>query len=332
MKKEEIFEMTKHIDDKYVLEAAEPVKNIKVKKRIITFAIAAVVAAALSAGAFAAYKAFNKKSAGKFYDSSAVDTMEKRGFGVGKSVENGHFRVTLETAVKDDVDLRAVFTLETLDNDAKEFMQKYNGFANPEFRLSYSDTGEEIKEPVSVYNPTQDTENGANADITNVSLAMNLNYKWQKCDPERPLTVKLGNVTQDEGYYGEEAIKPDAKYDKLFEGLEFKLEGFEKVKSADFYNEDGVKMYVSELTIAVPPTYMQSGEVIEFGGEGKQPDEIDIHFKDGTVKNTYADHLMSRVSQYGDEDSETEVFSMRKFIDVDNIDFIEFDGKTYKRK
>lgn len=329
MKKEEIFEMTKHIDDKYVLEAAEPVKNIKVKKRIITFAIAAVVAATLSAGAFAAYKAFNKKSAGKFYDSSAVDTMEKRGFGVGKSVENKHFRVTLETAVKDDVDLRAVFTVNALDNEAKEYLKKYE---MPDFTVHYSDTDELIKnDSASVNSPVEDSPKNENADTSNAILEMNLNYKWSKVDPDRPLTVKLKNASYETDTESE-SVSSDAKDNKLFEGLEFKLEGFEKVKSADFYNEDGVKMYVSELTIAVPPTYMQSGEVIEFGGEGKQPNEIDIHFKDGTVKNTYADHLMSRVSQYGDEDSETEVFSMRKFIDVDNIDFIEFDGKTYKRK
>ncbi len=332
MKKEEIFEMTKHLDEKYILEAAEPKKNIKLKKRIITFAVAAAVTTSLSVGAFAAYKAFNKESVGEFYDSSAVSTLEKRGFGVGKKVENGHFRVTLETAVKDDVDLRAVFTLEPLDDEAKEFMNKYNGFANPEFKLSYSDTGEEIKEQALVYNSMEDSDKGKDADITNVSLAMSLNYKYLKCDPDRPLTVKIGNVTRNAGYYDEDPIKPDAKYDKLFEGLEFKLEGFEKVKSADFYNEDGVKMYVSELTITVPPTYAQNGKDVVFGGDGRQPDEIDLHFKDGKVKNTYTDRLFYMSTEYGDETEDISVYELRKFIDVDNIDYLVFDGKTYKRK
>lgn len=344
MKKEEIFEMTKHINEEYILEAA-PVtkKNIKLKKRIITFTVAAAIAASLSVGAFAAYKAFNKKSAGKFYDSSTVETIEKRGFGVGKTIENGHFRATLETAVKDDVDLRAVFTLETLDDEAKEFMEKYGSCDAPKFSLFYSDTGEAFKDEPSVYKSREDILkeiSGEKVDLTNLSLALSINYKWLKYDPSRPITVKIGNLTKtvsnrtvnDDGTYTDNEIKPDAKYEKLFEGLEFKLEGFEKVKSDEFYNENGVRMYVSEMSIAVHPTYMDSGEDLVFEGDSNQPDEIEVHFKDGTVKNTHKDNMFYAHPCYGDEDSETDVYELNTFINVDSIDHIVFDGKTYKRK
>ena len=77
MNEKEIFEMTKHINDEYILEAAaSPRTSIKLKKRIITFAAAAALTASLSIGAFAAYKAFNKESVGTYYDSSAVEKIE----------------------------------------------------------------------------------------------------------------------------------------------------------------------------------------------------------------------------------------------------------------
>lgn len=332
MKREEIFEMTKHLDEKYILEAAPAAKKkINFKKRIITFAVAAAITASLSVGAYAAYKAFNKKSVSEFYDSSAVSTMEKRGFGVGKTVDNGHFRTTLETAVKDDIDLRAVFTIEPLDDKAKEYLKEYK---SPDFKVLYSDTGEFIEDISGILPTKQDDDE--KSDETTFTVNLTLNYKQMKIDANRPLTIQAENLTDSYRYYEDLAdsateIVPNKKYDKLFDGLEFKLENLEKVKSADFYNEDGLKMYVSELTIAVPfEAYSQ--DVVIIGADGRMPDEIELHFKDGTVMSTYKDGMILCTSDYGDEIEELTVVEMRKFIDVDNLDYLVICGKTYKRK
>ncbi|MBQ2580862.1 MAG: hypothetical protein II574_04450, partial [Ruminococcus sp.] len=80
--------MAKHLDEKYILEAAPaPRKNIKLKKRIVTFGIAAAITASLSIGAYAGYRALNRESVGKHYDSSTMDKMEESGYVYNKETE-----------------------------------------------------------------------------------------------------------------------------------------------------------------------------------------------------------------------------------------------------
>ena len=324
MKREEIFEMAKHLDEKYILEAAPaPKKNINIKKRIITFGIAAAITASLSVGAYAGYRALNRESVGKHYDSSTMDKMEESGYVYNKETENKHFKLTLETALKDDAGIDAVITIKPISVDANKYItySPYTDGAQIQTvirtKLTYSDTGEKIEKDPFDFEllATRDNlmENG------DFSVNLSISYKTEDLtiDPTRPIRVEFEKDPE---------VEVDTA-DDLFEGLSLDLKDIKETKKDKFYTDNSTVMSVSESTILVSgfdeETFFKERENMDL-------DESVVYFKDGTSKKLFD---MGSYIRRDNEQGKLEVcVTFESLIDPDTIDYVVYAGHTYKRK
>lgn len=320
MKKEEIFEMTKHLDEKYILEAAPKTgRNIKMKKKIITFAVAAAITASLSIGSYATYKAINRDSVGKHYDSSTMDKMEQSGYVYNQQTENKNFRFTLETALKDDWGVMSVITVKPLSKDAEKYMKCIN---NKSFlirtNLSYLDTGEKIKsDPYSFELFADQDARTINGDY---SLRMQMPYKSEDVtiDPTRPLKFEF-------------AKDPDITIDvddDLFDGLSLETKEFKESKNVKLYTDNDTVMNISEFAILV--SGFNDEEFLK-ERENLDTDESIVYFKDGTSKEIF--DINGCFTLYYDENNKMqEFFDLGRIIDPETVDYVVYAGHTYKRK
>lgn len=356
MKREEIFEMAKHLDEKYILEAAPaPRKNIKLKKRIVTFGIAAAITASLSIGAFAAYRAFNRDTVGNHYTSSAMDKMEKEGYAVGTKIENEHFRIIVETAVKDESQIKMICSLDALDAVGKEYLEKYdfgseliytdnNTFAGKDYvftNVNYNnDQSVEAKDKhdytIMVNIPFKNNSSSADSNLSDDSE--NRYY----VEPDRPMTLRLKNAEHDVSGKDENGSSIlvyesyEKKYDDIFKGLEIKIEGIKEIGSSVLYNEDGDKLTISALTISID-NFVPSKNEIDMEKDYDEVYGFELKFKDGTVKKP-GEVTVGRLASSCNEDKktgkyiETLTIDLREFIDYENVESVKINGKTYKRK
>ena len=338
MNEKEIFEMTKHLDDKYVLEASSTQKTkINFKKRFITFGIAAAVAASLSVGAFAAYRAFNKESVGEYYDSSAVEKLENSGYASGQMTQNEHFKFTLETAMKDDYNLLAVVTVKSLDDEAEKFLANDKSINT---KITYADTGASSHGSgqmccMGKYEKGKDTPMRLSVQVNsyegNIDLSKNLKLSFEK--------------------FYEEGDENNAPKD-LFKGLSLDIKDIKQSKNVRFYSPKGDVLNVSEFSIAVESgitesekesIYEQAGSAASEQGNGikkqkkadtKYIDEIEktkIVYKDGTTC-ILKEKLNSISVDFVSDKDKIVILDLRTIIDPDTIDSLEYRGMTYSRK
>lgn len=323
MKKEEIFEMTKHLDEKYILEAAaEPKKNIKLKKRIISFAVAAALTASLSVGAFAAYKALNRESVSTYYDSSAIDKLERSGYVSGQTTENEHFRFTLETAVKDNYNLLAVVSVEPLDSYAEQYIKK--DYAAIFTNATYADTGDEVDGFASMAG-MKGYEKGK---AYSMRLEVPVNTVNGTADLSRPINLKFVRDQSNEA----------ASDVDLFKGLSLDLKDIKQSKNAVFYSPAGEKLDVSEFSIAVDsPQFSVKDVESSDPAPGKEykfkfdPEGVKMHYKDGTI-GELREKLNAIYMYLTKEEKTVTILDLNTLIDPEQIDYIEYLGTTFKRK
>ncbi len=317
MKKKEIFEMTTHLDEKYILEAAsEPKKNIKLKKRIITFAVAAALTATMSIGAFAAYKALNRESVGTFYESSAMDEIERKGYVSNQITENEHFRMTLDTAIKDDYNFLAVVTVKALDSYAEQYLEKLSEIATD---ATYSDTGEKLDgfaflTGVDTYQKGKEYSMRLNVPVNTVNGSVDLS---------RPIHIEMKR---------DERNKTAENVD-LFKGLNFDLKDIKQSKSVKFSSPSGDVLNVSELEIAIETDKIdvRKDESEISNDTFESINNISIHYKDGTTQSL--SEKINIVAMYLTKDDRTVIIiDLRVLIDPDTIDYIEYIGSDFRAK
>ncbi len=321
MKKEEIFEMTKHLDEKYILEAAaEPKKNIKLKKRIITFTLAAALTASLSIGAFAAYKALNRESVGKYYDSSTMDKMEENGYVSGKTTENDHFRFTLETAMKDEACISTVLTITPRSEDAIKYVTNNTELKDPYnfscilTKFSYADTGEKIEVDPNAFSLMTDINNITKNNDFACQMIIPYNNSEAIIDPSRPIRVEFSADSE---------RKADVR-DDLFKGLSLEIRGIKQAKTVKFYSDTESTLDFSEFSVLV-----QGGTFDD--RVGMDTDDSIVYFKDGTSKPIF-DLAYSFVAFSDKNGKMQESFDLKTLFDPETVDYVFYAGHTYKRK
>lgn len=304
MNEKEIFEMTKHLDDKYILEAAsEPKKNIKFKKRIITFAVAAALTASLSISAFAAYKALNRESVGNYYDSSTMDKIEQKGYVSDVTAKNEHFEMSVDTIVKDEHSLKAVVSVKGLDDAAEKYIAHSTQMCS---ELVYSDTGEKVQGFAAMFG-WQPYEKGK---AYPMRLTIPVNNAMGVVDLSRP--IKINFIRDDQN--------PEAADVDLFNNLSLELKDVKQSKTAKFTSEKGEVCSVSEITIACDVKSFED----DISGDMK------IHYKDGTIE-TLEEKINEVTFDLVDDTRYVMIIDLKTFIDPEAIDFIECRGESYKR-
>lgn len=298
--------MTKHLDDKYVLEAGESAKrSIKVKRKV-SAGLVAVIAAAMcvtSIGAFAAYKALNRESVGTYYDSSTMDKIEQSGYVSDETGKNEHFELTLDTVMKDDYSLKAVVSVKALDEAAEKYIGHSLQMCS---ELVYSDTGEKVQGFAAMYG-WQPYEKGK---AYPMRLTVPVKNFAGTADLTRP--IKL-NFIRDEN-------NPESADVDLFKDLSLDLKDVKQSKSAKFTSPDGKQIYASEFSVAAA---VQSFDDDISG-------DIKFNYKDGKT-----DMLTNKINQTSfdlvGDDKYMMIVDLNTFIDPDAIDSVECKGVTYKR-
>ena len=302
-------------DEKYLREAeGKPMMKQTKHSRRISAKIAAVATAAavmtVTAGAVAVAKLSNKDSVEDFYDSSTVSRIENRGYVNGSVSENEHFRITLETVLKDDYKMLPIITIEPLDKQAEDYL---------------ADSGE-MPYPMTYYS---DTREYVNSNVTCVArdlfkkgddkFSMKLDIPFishnNKLDVNRPLTIKLseGKNFRIDGSVNEPS---------LFSGIEINIDGYNEVKSTRLYSESGKELYLSEFGFVALVKYPENGSF--WNGR--------IVYKDGRKVN------VDEISNYGaglglGKKQDTGIsLDFKTFIDIDSVEAIEIMGETFKRK
>lgn len=301
-------------DEEYLREA-EGTSKMKIKhKRRLSAKVAAIAAAAavmtVTAGAVAVAKLTNRKSVEDFYDSSAVSRIENRGYVNGTVSENEHFRITLETVLKDDYKLLPILTVEPLDKQAEDYLADSGEMPYP--LTYYTDTKEYAQSNVTCVSRDEfkrgDDKFSMKLDIPFVSLN-------NKLDINRPLMIKLSegkNLTSD-GVINEQS---------LFNGIELKLDNYSEVKSTKLYSEKGNELYLSEFGFVAMVEYPDNGSfwsdtIVYSDGRKVRIDEIAV---DGQGLGL------------GEKQDTGISLNFKTFIDPESVEAIGFMGETFKRK
>ncbi|MBR6044890.1 MAG: hypothetical protein IKP47_04565 [Ruminococcus sp.] len=305
-------------DEKYLLEAeAQPARRIKHTRRFSAGMIAAAAAIGLmtvTAGAVAINSMFNKEEVNRFYNNSqTAEQIESHGYADGRSVENGHFRVTIQSFVSDDYRGQLVLTTEALDSQGEQYMKDLNGEFS--FDLIYTDTGEAALEGADAMGTE---EYSAGKPMTH---ECDLEYqigKQYSIDRSRPLAVKVVCTLPTEKT---EKVLEKYQDNALFEGLSFDITPSDYFKSKMLYSADGKELYVSEITV------MAMGDQDE---EDMSDRYFEIKYRDGTVRSCWG--LRTHGGPYYNSDSEKYIgwyWAVRELLDVDSIESITFNGVEY---
>ncbi|MBQ8120350.1 MAG: hypothetical protein IJ172_06210 [Ruminococcus sp.] len=310
-------------DEKYLREAqGTPQMRIKHKRRF-SAGIAAVVAAAMcltTVGAFAAYKAYHKDSVNDFYNSSTESHLESSGYKVGDVVENEHFRITRDIGIKDDIMLKSVFTVEALDEAAKEYLKQWDV---PAYSLYYTDKNEKTSGFDMAYNSIKGKKNeDTNEDSS--SRAFSLVVPCDSVDVNRPMSIRFGESDNKKTYNGKQQGS-----DELLKGLELKLDSKE-AKSIELYSKDNAKMIVSELTLDI-----ESNDDEDYNEKYNfNLSDCEIHFKDGITKVIGDSDSQNFTALKNGDNGNIEHYTcdLRDIIDVDNVDYVKMQDIEFRAK
>ena len=324
MNEKEILKMMDHINDEYLTEASEtPKTNIKLKKRIISFAAAAAIATTLSVGAFAAYKALNRESVGTYYDSSAMDKIEQSGYVSDVNAKNEHFDISLDTLLKDDYSIKAVVSVKALDEAAQKFLGTTNALVG---EMVYADTGEKIPGYASIFGMNDYEKDKAYP----MRLTVSAKNSEAKVDLSRPIKINFVNNQHE----------PELKDLDLFDDLTLELKDVKQSKSAKFTSPSGAALNVSEFTISYDVITGNEDAADKLKEQDKSADsfvnmddvsnDLKIYYKDGTV-TTLEDKLNNVSFDLVNPSKYVMIIDLKTFVDPDAIDHIECKGVTYTR-
>ena len=306
MNEKNLFEMIGTLDDRYVLEAV-PENRIKMTKggrRFSAAMIAAVVAAsALTVGTAAAVitSAVHKESISVFYG----DDLESKGCAVGNVTENGHFRITVDSYVRDAYRGRPVITVEALDDAADAYLSRENFLSAT---LTYADSGE----PAGIINGwlgRVDYESGKPLPLCGELIHKEGN---RTIDLTRPLTATFTPYV---------LATPEEEH--LTDGLTLDLPQITSVKDAVLYSADGTEAYISELGIVAMVPILDA-ETHRYG----------LRYKDGTViDDIWWSQLCSDGSGlFINNEDIGDMINFRTLVDPDEIDALIIDGEEFTRR
>lgn len=332
-------------DEEYLREA-EGTSQMKIKhKRRLSAGLVAVIAAAMcltSVGAVAAYKALNRDTVGEYYDSSAMDSMESRGYAVAQTVENEHFRLTVESVLRDKTFFRIMLSAVPLDDEAVTYMKTSPMISTT---LSYKDDGAIIHTGnlFMALNDLADENNDGKLDEIGyeigkpVAMVFDEFYTTNDSDNSRG-DVKIDMSRSLNIRFESQIYYHKAGSDELFKGLEYNLGIPKEAKAVTFVGDDGNKVTISEFSV----TYKYAEPVItryKTMDTTELYDKAKIVFKDGRTLDIGGDRGYPTVDgfeeQIGDEWKQTRFGSfwrLNTLIDPDEIESFEFEGKTYKAK
>lgn len=324
MNKERLFDMIALVDDEYLLDASRKKRTIKIGKRALSLAAAAVICTVMLACAATAVVITNlvhKGSLNDFYDSSTVGEMESRGYTVGKSVENGHARLTVDSVMSDNYRCHPIITLEALDDETDEYLwQQFSEDTadrphNIEYikcRLVYADNGELIYDSLNTEGHRFYEKN------KQVTLRTEILY----CNDQVWVGEERKNIVINRSrglkLSVEGAVANSSQQLHLLDGLEIELPQVEPVKDIKLYSQSGEKAYISELGIVVPR---------EHGDES--PWEYTMKLKDGSVTKQYETGSSGGIRIIGGR--ELCLIDFRKLIDPEQIESAMIFGVEYKR-
>ncbi len=320
MNEKEILKMMDRINDDYLMEAsAATKKNIKLKKRILTFAVAAALTASLSIGAFAAYKALNRESVGTYYDSSAMDKIEQSGYVSDVTASNEHFDMSLDTVVKDNYSLKAVVSVKALDEAAEKYLKRADAICG---ELVYSDTGEKV----GTFADLLGMDNYEKGKAYPMRLTVSAKNAQAAVDLSRPLKLNFRSAEKD-------AAPADVE---LFKNLSLEFKDVKQSKSAKFTSPSGEVINVSEFTVSYDmmsqdeklAKQYKSGDISLNADD--LFDDLKIHYKDGKIEKL-KEKINFISADLFDNEKYVMIIDLKAFIDPDAIDHIECKGVTYKR-
>ena len=327
MNEEVIFDMISLADDEYVLDASHQKRTIRLGKHAVSMLAAALVCSVLLACVAAAVVVTNivhKGGLNEFYESRTVSQMESRGYTVGKSVENGHARMTLDSVTADDFRCFAVLTFEALDDVTDADMKRLFGEQfdlSYQLSLRYADNDEKIFDSLSTsgfsfYGDKNDRSVTLRTEIFySLDIYEDGKPKSVTIDRTRPLKLCFTQLTADH----HEQLK-------LLDGLEIELPKTEPVKSIRLISDSGNIANISEFGISVDDPFALDRSI-------KNPfrDQSDcIRWKDGTENKLY------EIGRTGEESQQINgkymtFIDLRAFIDIDKIDSAIILGEKYRR-
>ncbi len=324
MSEERIFDMISIADDEFLLEASHKKRTIKLGRRAVSMLAAALLCTVLLACVAAAVVVTNivhKGSLSDFYDSSTVSEMESRGYTVGKSVENGHARLTVDSVMSDIYRCHPIITLEALDDETDEYLwQQFSEDTvdrphNIEYikcRLTYADNGELIYDSL---NTDGHRFYGKNRQVTLRTEILYCNDRVWVGEDQKNIVINRSRKLK---LSVEGASASSSQQLHLLDGLEIELPQVEPVKDTKLYSQSGEQAYISELGIVVP---REHGD--------KSPWEYTIKWKDGSVTKQYETGSSGGIRIIGGR--ELCLIDFRKMIDPDQIESATIFGVEYKR-
>lgn len=324
MNEEVIFDMISLADDEYVLDASHQKRTIRLGKHAVSMLAAALVCSVLLACVAAAVVVTNivhKGGLNEFYESRTVSQMESRGYTVGKSVENGHARLTVDSVMSDIYRCHPIITLEALDDETDEYLwQQFSEDTadrphNIEYikcRLVYADNGELIYDSL---NTEGHRFYGKNKLVTLRTEILYCNDQVWVGEERKNIVI---NRSRGLKLSVEGAVANSSQQLHLLDGLEIELPQVEPVKDIKLYSQSGEKAYISELGIVVPR---------EHGDES--PWEYTMKLKDGSVTKQYETGSSGGIRIIGGR--ELCLIDFRKMIDPEQIESAMIFGVEYKR-
>lgn len=319
MNENKIFEMTSHLDDKYILEAAgkQSIRQTKHHKRISAKFVAIAAAAAVmtvTAGAAAVAKLTNKKSVEQYYDSSAAEKIEQEGYAVGKVSKNPHFEAVLESVMRDEYRCIPIITLKPLDDTAVKCMSELRYGPVIEYKDGSSVSGMADGEPVNNTGMINPGSRGAcfydpQKDGDSQAVKVFVYYKNGKAviEPNKQLVLSFKALSDD--------------YKGLFDGIRFELPTPEMVSGKMLYSPSGNELYISKIGMAELSKVPESPELLKYK----------VHFANGTVK-TYSELGMQGSNLQLDGKDKGWAINFGTLIDADQVESVEIYGETYKSK
>lgn len=327
MNEEKIFDMISLADDEYVLDASHKKRTIRLGKHAVSMLAAALICTVLLACVAAAVVVTNivhKGSLNDFYESSTVSEMESRGYTVGKSVENGHARLTLDSVMSDNYRCHPVFTLEALDDVTDADMKRLFGEQfdlSFELSLRYADNDEKIYDSLS----TSGFSFYGDKNDRSVTLRTEIFYSLDIYEDGKPKTVKIDR-TRPLKLCFTQLSADDPQQLHLLDGLEIELPRTEPVKSIKLISDSGNIANISEFGISVDDPFA-------FDSYIKKPfrDQSDcIRWKDGTETKLYEIGRTGAGSELINGKYMTFI-DLRAFIDIEKIDCAIILGEKYRR-
>lgn len=276
-------------------------------KRFVGFAIAAALFAtgAVGAGATYAYKQLSNRTGVEHYmGEQTADEIESMGLAFNDTSENGHIRMTVDTAISDGNFARLIITLEKLDDEARSIVDD-----SPLTGVYYADTGEECT--LYVNSGAMSWEPGVVNDPLSDVFTFKTDIIPYEADFSRMITLKFHSTSDWD--------EPD-----IYDGIEITVDLSKNVDSVTMTSEYGGKLTLTPFTLVGEHILPQESDSDFF--------DIDKYFmirSDGTREPMFDHHMDGYAGYYPVPHI---ILDFRDSYDLDNYIGVEIDGVEYLKQ